>query len=169
MHFCPWAFLRRDIPRAILCNQSGWGIPPPLPCPRQNCYNSPLPILAPLHPSFFTGFRLIGSISSRQKPTDRKALSVATSTAAQHREMTVWDAGARPVMGGRSRRGIPRGCPEVGHTDREGRHEACPYEASSASTFVRRSGDSTNLKTICCSPYWRHRGGGWDFYSAAMF
>ena len=25
------------------------------------------------------------------------------------------------------RRGAPRGCPEVGHADGEGRHEACPY------------------------------------------
>jgi len=37
---CPWAFLRRDIPRAIVRNQFAWGMPPPLPCPTQNCYNS---------------------------------------------------------------------------------------------------------------------------------
>ena len=37
---------------------------------------------------------------------------------------TPMDRGRLPVP---QRRGAPRGRPEVGHADGEGRHEACPY------------------------------------------
>src|SRR5579872_3056974 len=35
---------------------------------------------------------------------------------------------------GQSRRGTPRGCPEVGHPDGEGTHEECPYKTSGLGT-----------------------------------
>src|ERR1035437_2703657 len=49
-------------------------------------------------------------------------------------------------------RGTPRGCPEVGHADGEGRHEACPYE-------LRRS-RPCRLRDLLATPSPLPSGGG---------